>query len=59
LLIDEWLTDNRARLFKKCKELKAMKLIKDCYTNNGEVWAKTISKPGTILRKLFDFTKIV
>ena len=46
LLIDEWLTENRARLYKKCKELKALKLIKDCYTDNGEVWAKTLSKPG-------------
>ena len=47
LLIDEWLTENRARLFRKCKELKAMKLIKDCYTDYGQVWARPLTKPGT------------
>jgi hypothetical protein len=46
LIIEEWLTEHRARLFKKCKELKAKKLIKDCITQDGDVYAFVIQKPG-------------
>jgi len=36
--MEEWLTENRARLYKKCKELKAAKLIKDVYTSDGDIY---------------------
>ena len=39
LIVEEWLTEHRSRLFKKCKELKAAKLIKDVATDNGEIIA--------------------
>jgi len=39
IIIEEWLTDSRARLYKKCKELKSKKLIKDVITENGDVYA--------------------
>lgn len=47
LIIEEWLTETRARLYKKCKELKNAKLIKDCFTENGEVYAKILTNAGT------------
>ena len=37
LIVEEWLTEHRSRLFKKCKELKAAKLIKDVVTDKGEL----------------------
>lgn len=43
LIIEEWLTEHRARLYKKCKELKAAKLIKDVFTKDGDVFA--VPKP--------------
>ena len=39
LIVEEWLTEHRSRLFKKCKELKAAKLIKNVATDNGEIIA--------------------
>ena len=39
LIIEEWLTEHRARLHKKCKELKAAKLIKDVITQDGDIYA--------------------
>ena len=39
IIIEEWLTDHRARLYKKCKELKSAKNIKDVITENGDVYA--------------------
>ena len=54
LLMEEWLTEHRARLYKKCKELKAAKLIKDAYTEEGEVYAILLppnKKIDTVLEK--------
>ena len=39
MIIEEWLTDNRARLYKKCKELKSAKMIKDVITEDGDIYA--------------------
>ena len=40
LIIEEWLTETRSKLYKRCKELKSAKLIKDCFTDNGNIFAK-------------------
>ena len=29
--MEEWLTEHRARLYKKCKELKAAKMVRQFY----------------------------
>ena len=39
LIIEEWLTETRATLFTKLKELKANKLIRECFTEDGDVYA--------------------
>ena len=39
IIIEEWLTDNRYRLYKKCKELKLAKIIKDVITDDGDIYA--------------------
>lgn len=46
LLMEEWLTEHRAKLYKKLKELKSKKLIKDCMTHDGEVFALVVKKAG-------------
>ena len=43
IIIEEWLTDNRARLYKKCKELKSAKIIKDVMTEEGDIYAILMS----------------
>ena len=43
MIIEEWLTDNRARLYKKCKELKSAKIIKDVITEDGDIYAVLLS----------------
>ena len=40
LILEEYLTDTRAKLFKKCKELKSKKMIKDCFTEQGNIYVK-------------------
>ena len=50
LLMEEWLTELRARLYKKCKVLKSKKLIKDCHTQDGEVFAVLLPKPGIVIK---------
>jgi len=52
--MEEWLTEHRARLYKKCKELKAAKLIKEALTEDGEVFAVLLppnKKVDTVLEK--------
>ena len=49
LVIEEWLTETRANLYKKLKELKADKLIKDCFTDDGDVFAVILNKESKIL----------
>lgn len=44
--MEEWLTEHRAKLYKKLKELKSKKLIKDCMTHDGEVFALVVKKAG-------------
>ena len=39
IIVEEWLTDIRARLYKKCKELKSAKLIRDVITDEGDIYA--------------------
>lgn len=53
LIIEEWLTETRARLYKKCKELKNAKLIKECFTEYGQVYARILSNAGksTVLKR--------
>ena len=42
LLMEEWLTEHRARLYKKCKELKAAKLVSDeSQTHNNSYLCQT------------------
>ena len=49
LILEEWLTETRAKIFKKCKELKSQKLIKDCYTEKGNIFVKVFTDhPGKI-----------
>ena len=48
LVIEEWLTETRANLYKKLKELKADKLIKDCFTDDGDVFAVILNKESKI-----------
>lgn len=52
MIIEEWLTDIRARLYKKCKELKFAKIIKDVITENGDIYAVLLNAlkdiPGQI-----------
>ncbi len=43
LILEEWLTEHRSRLFRRCKELKSENLIKDCFTNNGNVLVKLLN----------------
>ena len=46
LILEEYLTDTRAKLFKKCKELKSKKLIKDCFTEQGNIYVKILVQDG-------------
>lgn len=39
LIIEEWLTEHRYKLHKKCKELKMTKDIKDVVTEDGDIYA--------------------
>ena len=48
LIFEEWLTENRARLYRKCKELKLVKRVKDCYTENGDVFVMVTTQPGIV-----------
>ena len=45
IIVEEWLTDIRARLYKKCKELKSAKLIKDVITDEGDIYAVLLNAP--------------
>ena len=45
IIIEEWLTDIRARLYKKCKELKSAKLIKDVITEDGDIYVVLLNVP--------------
>ena len=45
IIVEEWLTDIRARLYKKCKELKSAKVIKDVITDDGEIYAVLLNPP--------------
>ncbi len=47
-LMEEWLTEQRAKSYKKCKVMKSKKLIKDCYTQDGDVIAVLLPKPGEL-----------
>ena len=46
IIIEEWLTDHRARLYKKCKELKSAKVIKDVITEEGDIYAILMAPSG-------------
>jgi hypothetical protein len=39
LIMEEWLTATRTKIWLKCKELKVQGLIKDVLTKNGDVYA--------------------
>ena len=54
LIIEEWLTETRANIFRKLKELKSNKMVKDCFTEDGDVYATVLNKNG---KKKFLFLK--
>ena len=45
IIVEEWLTDIRARLYKKCKELKSAKIIKEVITDDGDIYAVLLHPP--------------
>ena len=53
LIIEEWLTETRANIFRKLKELKCNKMIKDCFTEDGDVYATVLNKKGKEISNIF------
>ena len=52
LIIEEWLTETRAALFTKLKELKANKFIRECFTEDGDVYATVHNKDSKLPNQL-------
>lgn len=46
LIMEEWLTVTRQKIYLKCKDLKAKGLIKDVVTKNGDVFAMVPKEGG-------------